>query len=150
MVFFPLSFQKLLFRISGLFKSLVRMGSIPDSVYLLGRDEAETTRYVCYATFYMLRGHLHRGTLFIFYLSIRALQVIAITSNSCHICPGAFYDSPSPSPRATSCKAVLTLNSLNNQHRFLVQLSDLIHPSIPRNITAVADIGTGTGYVNSP
>ncbi|CAG7935500.1 unnamed protein product [Penicillium nalgiovense] len=34
---------------------------------------------------------------------------------------------------------------LNNQHRFLVDLSNLIHPSIPRDLTAVADIGTGTG-----
>lgn len=36
-------------------------------------------------------------------------------------------------------------NSLNNQHRFLVDLSNLIHPSIPKDITAVADLGTGTG-----
>ncbi|KAJ5034553.1 hypothetical protein NUH16_005992 [Penicillium rubens] len=34
---------------------------------------------------------------------------------------------------------------LNNQHRFLVDLSNLIHPSIPTDLTAVADIGTGTG-----
>ncbi|KAJ5773340.1 Major facilitator superfamily domain general substrate transporter [Penicillium paradoxum] len=54
------------------------MGSISDNVYLLGRDEAETTR-------------------------------------------------------------------LNNQHRFLVELSSLIHPSITKDLTAVADLGTGTG-----
>ncbi|KAG0161100.1 hypothetical protein PDIDSM_8633 [Penicillium digitatum] len=34
---------------------------------------------------------------------------------------------------------------LNDQHRFLVELSNLIHPSIPRDLTAVADLGTGTG-----
>ncbi|OQE04198.1 hypothetical protein PENSOL_c001G01363 [Penicillium solitum] len=35
---------------------------------------------------------------------------------------------------------------LNNQHRFLVDLSNLIHPSIPKDqLTAVADLGTGTG-----
>ncbi|KAF4762447.1 hypothetical protein HAV15_007720 [Penicillium sp. str.  len=35
---------------------------------------------------------------------------------------------------------------LNNQHRFLVGLSNLIHPSIPKDqLTAVADLGTGTG-----
>ncbi|KAJ5959680.1 uncharacterized protein N7479_006830 [Penicillium vulpinum] len=35
---------------------------------------------------------------------------------------------------------------LNNQHHFLVELSNLIHPSIPKDgITAVADLGTGTG-----
>ncbi|KAJ5661902.1 Methyltransferase type 12 [Penicillium maclennaniae] len=36
---------------------------------------------------------------------------------------------------------------LNNQHRFLVAISgDIIHPSIPIDtITAVADVGTGTG-----
>ncbi|OKP02376.1 hypothetical protein PENSUB_7140 [Penicillium subrubescens] len=39
---------------------------------------------------------------------------------------------------------------LNKQHRFLVAISGdtLIHPSIPKDtISAVADIGTGTGYV---
>lgn len=46
MPFLPLPFQKLLFRLSRLLKALVKMGSISDHVYLLGRDEAETARYV--------------------------------------------------------------------------------------------------------
>ncbi|CAI7657464.1 unnamed protein product [Penicillium glandicola] len=34
---------------------------------------------------------------------------------------------------------------LNDQHRFLVNVSNLIHPSVPKDdITAVADLGTGT------
>ncbi|KAJ5550544.1 Methyltransferase type 12 [Penicillium sp. DV-2018c] len=37
------------------------------------------------------------------------------------------------------------INSLNTQHRFFVNLSNLIHPSIPKDITAIADLGTGTG-----
>lgn len=43
--------------------------------------------------------------------------------------------------------ADILIHSLNDQHRFLVELSSLIHPSIPRDLTAVADLGTGTGYV---
>jgi hypothetical protein len=46
MAFLPLPFQKLLFRLSRLLRALVRMGSISDNIYLLGRDEAETARYV--------------------------------------------------------------------------------------------------------
>jgi hypothetical protein len=46
---------------------------------------------------------------------------------------------------------VSCLSRLNKQHRFLVAISGdaLIHPSIPKEkISAVADIGTGTGYVD--
>ena len=44
--------------------------------------------------------------------------------------------------------SLLISHSLNDQHHFLVELSSVIHPSIPRDLTAVADIGTGTGYVD--
>ena len=46
MNFFPLPFQKFLWKLLDLVKSLVNMGSISDNVYLLGRDEVETKRYV--------------------------------------------------------------------------------------------------------
>lgn len=44
--------------------------------------------------------------------------------------------------------ATLTIDSLNDQHRFLVGIAGHhIHPSIPKGLTAIADLGTGTGYV---
>ncbi|KAJ5669502.1 hypothetical protein N7462_010572, partial [Penicillium macrosclerotiorum] len=49
---------------------------------------------------------------------------------------------------ASLCTVINQLARLNKQHRFLVAISGqhLIHPAIPQDrITAVADIGTGTG-----
>jgi hypothetical protein len=63
------------------------------------------------------------------------------------VCEPSFAPSPFYTPGHL---ALNNLPSLNKQHSFLVAISggDLIHPSIPIDkITAVADIGTGTGYV---
>lgn len=67
-----------------------------------------------------------------------------------HQLQNPFKDSD-PTVRVPPIWLVLISHSLNNQHRFLVGLSNLIHPSIPKDqLTAVADLGTGTGYVNFP
>lgn len=57
LVSFPLPFQKFLWKVRDLIKSMVKM-TVPDKIYLLGRDGEETRRYVP-SQLYFMSSHLH-------------------------------------------------------------------------------------------
>jgi hypothetical protein len=174
---FPLPFQKFLWKLLDLVKSLVNMGSFSDNVYLLGRDEVETKRYVAlyytYSMLFRLAYGLHHYTTtplhcslhhslhftpflqFNFRMSHSNQSINIVEDVTDRPLPLDTFQLWSPDPTVwhtpLSCFFfTLTLYSLNNQHRFLVAISDnnIIHPSIPNHINAIADLGTGTGYVH--
>lgn len=140
---FPLPFQKFLWKVRDMIKSAVRL-SVQDKIYLLGRDGEETRRYVLQLYF---TSYLHVYPIYPLFSQF-PIQLISE-------CPTSYFGSVLT--RINCCHLLidslgpvfheLTIYSLNDQHRFLVAVSGhTIHPSIPKeNITAIADLGTGTG-----
>lgn len=138
-----------------------------ERIYLLSRDSVETERCVVQLSSqsYLAFSYLGRREIHLYSLSrpTRSYQAIYPGHNFWSL---AWLD-PAYAPTTwnpeyrVSCMGpycsyldqfanfLLLASSLNSQHHFLTALlgNHLIHPSIPKDkTTAVADVGTGTGY----